>query len=42
MIKESTDQIAQRLQHAKRSTKFAREEALLVEACIKQEKQTKI
>jgi hypothetical protein len=35
MIRASTDQLEQRLQQAERSAEFAREEALLVQACRK-------
>jgi hypothetical protein len=42
MIRASTDQLEQRLQQAKRSAEFAREEALLAQACRKQEEHAKI
>jgi hypothetical protein len=42
MIRASTDQLEQRLQQAERSAKYAREEALLAQACKTQEAHAKI
>jgi hypothetical protein len=42
MIRASTDQLEQRLQQAKRNAEFAREEALLSQACRTQEEYAKV
>jgi hypothetical protein len=42
MIRASTDQLEKRLQQAERSTKYARDEVLLVQACRTQEAHEKI